>query len=518
GRPASWLRELAESSEFREPATLEPAVFPADPTAGATWSAARLEELGRLRSVVLAGLGGDARALGERLARLYEALARSGTGEGPRHLVVRGVGAPTSCLLRLTWLSLPLEDRVRVAFVTEQRRSERPRAQLLGLPEAEWGRYVPEGSWVLDEDEPFPPTAGRILWAERVASPDFPAGFRRLDARAELRGWSLVEGDDLDAEALRARWRAGWCDRGPSLDGVERLWAVESRRPGGPRSGAVGVALGRAVSPDGDEEPREGAVRRATDVVAGLPADARVPVLRGAVRTLGRGGPEGRIRGGLLRCRAAAAHPETAGELARLLDRESGALRALLSGAGGPGGIELVLGAAPGAAAGDPMARELVRLGALETRWTAADARELARRLAEVDGRRGVVRDVLEALVHDPSRHEALGTAARSLVPLLATDAVSGLARELMDGPSRETALGAAGFPVLEALAEAGRADERAGALVLALGGVRPPEAEPEPWRALVAEAPASWFSGATVLGAWVRALDAGRRPFGDGV
>ncbi len=383
-RPAAWFRELAEEQDFLEPTPLTPVRLGLERARTAALARARIVELDRLRGAVLDQLGGDVDGLSSLLATTYEAVARASAGDQVRHVVVRGVGAATSRLLKLVWLSLPLEDRIRVSYVTEQRRSERPRGLLLGLPEAEWGRYVPDGSWVVDEHEPAEAGAGRVHWARALTAPDSLETFRRLDARAASRRWRLVTADDLAAEGARGAWQVAWASRGPTLDGVRALLELERRRPGGVRARALGQALGEAVATTTTERP--GAVDAMDDALSlstELPANARMGVLRGAVRALRARGPDGRRRAALLRCRAAASgDAELSSELHRLVDRESDALRALVADPERGGGLELVLGALPLAATGDPVGRELVRLGAAETRWTPARAATLGTALA----------------------------------------------------------------------------------------------------------------------------------------
>lgn len=474
GGPASWVRELVESSDFAEPGALSPVRVPVDPASTAALARARLDELARLRRLVLSAVADDPGRLRGMLSDLYEALARTLSADGLRHVVVRGVGASTSALLRLVWLSLPLEDRLEVSFVTEQRRTERPRARLIGLAEAEWGRYVPDGSWVLGESDAFDPASGRDHWAELVTEPGFPDGFEGLDARAHRRGWRLVGAGDLDAEADRARWRSRWRADGPTLDGAGALWSVESGRPGGPRARAVGAALGRTAAPSAGSGPREAWIGQALELVGDLPAEWRAALVRGAVRELRRGGSEERLRAALLRCRSAAGGLVAGEELHRLVDRESDALRALLVEGSGTGGLDLILAAIPLAARGDPVGRELVRLGAAETRWTPERAEALARGLGDGDPERAVLSEVLGTLVRE---RNGAGVVLRAVPPAwLAGSAVLAALLEALDAGrepfgSRRSgpAAGLAGDlarRLLEGAGGAGLGEERAEAVL----------------------------------------------------
>ncbi|HZD04641.1 MAG TPA: hypothetical protein VE173_06980 [Longimicrobiales bacterium] len=526
GQPAPWFRDLVERRDFREPTVLEPVRLSLEGGTAAALARARLEELDRLRRAVLAGFAGDTDRLASTVASMYEALARRSWEGGVDRVVVRGVGAATSRLLRLVWLSLPLEDRVRVSWVTEQRRSERPRARLLGLPEAEWGRYVPDGSWVLGEHEPFEAGAGRTHWARMLAAPDSLEGFRRLDARAAARGWRLVTGDDVEPEGRRGRWERTWRTRGPSLEGVRALYELEEGRPGGPRVAAVGSALGEALAGAPEGAAGEEALEAAVALVSALPSRARVPLLRGAVRALREQGGEGLRRAALLRCRAAGSgDPDLAAELHRLVDRESDALRALLADPSGAGGPVLLAGALPLASAGDPVGRELVRLGAGETRWTPERVEELEAALGPApDGSAGAygwtLADILATLVREGHDAPSVAAAAGALLPRMDGDALGLLGGSLtaLATPSADPAAFrelAVAVLVRWAGRGGGDGDEARSALLSRLLAAAPPSRHPEPWRRLVSEAPATWLGRSGTLGRLVEGLEAGRHPFG---
>ena len=435
--PAPWLRALTESERFDEPAPLEPLVLSGTESLTQSLERSRLATIRRFRQRLLEA-GRTVESLGLELAGAYEALAASMRGEGVEHVVVRGSGALTSCLLRLVWLSLPLEDRVRAAYVTEQRKTERPRGHLLGLPGAEWGRYVPDGSFVVGEDDDRTPGPGRIRWGALVADPDAEAAFTRLDSRALVRGWRLVSGDDLRVEGEHDSWRSAWRVEGPGVEAAIGLVEREVVRTDGPRFGAAGCALGSALA----RRPSEDSIERVLRTAWMLGGNRAASLLRGVVRTLRMGGADGPRVGAVVRCRAAArGDGELGRELHRLVDRESDALRALL---GAPeGGNELVEAAAPLAARGDKVGRELLRLGAAEADWTASWTEELAVHLAELaDAREGgpgwsgvadVMALILETLRAEQRDPEVVGTTVESLFSVLKPLALPAVAGALVE-------------------------------------------------------------------------------------
>jgi hypothetical protein len=129
-RPSAWLEAMVERTPFDVPAPLEPIVVGDAAGDRARFEAARLREIERLRAALLARMAGDPAALERALGAMYEALA-STRGGGP----VNHVALPSTAdrrnelLIRLAWLSLPIEDRASTFFVTEQRRTKMQREQ-----------------------------------------------------------------------------------------------------------------------------------------------------------------------------------------------------------------------------------------------------------------------------------------------------------------------------------------------------------------------------------------------------
>jgi hypothetical protein len=206
-----------------------------------------------------------------------------------------------------------------------------------------------------------------------------------------------------------------------------------------------------------------------------LQADDRARWLGGAVRRLRR---EGRAGSGLAaRLRLSAAEEfggEDARRLHRLVDRESDALKALLSGPGG--GRELLLGSISLAETGDAVGRELVRLGVGEASWEADLVDQVEARSSEA-----VLVEIMSALSEvcrdEPER-------ARVLTAMLAHAMAKGVST---DG------------------------------LVRLLRAV-PVDRFPDAWEQGLSQAPIDTFRNPTVLAELIEATRAGQAPWtGDG-
>ncbi|MGD2068241.1 MAG: hypothetical protein PVI57_06105 [Gemmatimonadota bacterium] len=513
GTPAPWLRSLAEGIDLGEPAPLPPIRVDGSPSLREAMARDRLAELRALLRTLRASRSDGGAGLAAELADVYEALAAAVEGTSLKHVAVRvGEDEGGRALLRLVWLSLPLEDRLRVFYVTEQRRAERPPGHLLGLPEDEWGRFVPGDAWILGASEPLGPVSpGRRHWARLLAAGDGLAAFERADGRAEGSGWRIVGADDLRPLAEHARWRREWKTEGPTVGAVEALLRRERGRPGGPRLGAVGDALGRVVA--AGAPPAE-----AVGLLSGLDGDAVEVVVRGAVRVLrgrGRRADAGRVRAAATE--AFGGRGTLARGLHRMVDRESDALRALLGAADGPGA--LVRAAFRPAAAGDPVALEIGRLSVAARPWDGESGAALASALPlDVDGAREAGAELLLALVREGADVRSVEAVAAPLLDRLPPEAVADLAEPLLElaaGPApggRVEALRRAA--VLRAVEGGGRELDGPVAELIRLGGrTAPPGLAPAPWRALIDAAPAPWLGRAPVLEALAEALDAGRRP-----
>lgn len=331
--PAGWLRRFSRPDAFGEPAPLEAIQLEIGPSLTRAFETARLAEVRRLRSVILERLAGDPRALAVRIGRIFEALASSHADRRTGRVALRDDVAAAALLVRLVWLSLPLADRVRTWFSTEQARTERPRAHLMVLPTMEWGRAVPPGTVVLDSHAgggAAAPSRGRARWAALAVGPRQGRLSVEVLRRADVRGWSVLDGDAsgvlsaVQVARLLERWRR----EGPSLAVAEALSREEMARAR-PRLRAAGGLLAHAAR-TGGKGPQEAAERLiASTRAVGLPA---AEALDGAVRTLVRSGPDGAATGGFARCFACLgpARPELRTRLGRLGDAEAGALKGLL--------------------------------------------------------------------------------------------------------------------------------------------------------------------------------------------
>jgi hypothetical protein len=323
---SDWFRELVERSTFTARAPLAPITLERTRATRAAFEQARRAEIARLRARLLPLAGGAARLEAE-LATVLEALARTRNGGPIRHVALRSVAdGRTELLVRLAWTALPLADRADTSFVTEQRRTDAPRATLFGLPDAEWGQYVPPNTQLLEPDRPHTAdiARGRQEWARSIAR-DEEAAHDRLSAQVDSRRWRVVGRDDVGAletiQAWRGRWRAG--DDRPALAG--ELLALEGGNrlhvSGRVRAAGHVAALAHAASADAS-----GAL-----IAAFRPYPAAATTLvRAAVRTLARNGEAGRARALRLRCEAIQDPPLVPpDELFRLFDREAYLLEAL---------------------------------------------------------------------------------------------------------------------------------------------------------------------------------------------
>lgn len=332
-RPAGWLRCFESAGSFAQPEGLEALRLELAPALTRAFETARIAEVRRLRQVLLEHTDGDAYALAYRVARIHEALARTRDAETRppvERVALRDDGQGAPLLVRLAWLALPLSDRIRTWFSTEQARTERPRAHLMVLPRMEWGRSTPPATLIVnpdDADEEGEPSPGRARWAAGVAGPDsIPSQVMR---RADARGWSVLGSDDTGAGVgvEVARLLKQWRDEGPSLAVAGELLAIERGRMR-PRTGGVGAYLARAVwsgSVDEDESARE-----LVELCRSSPRHG-AGILKGAVRALLRRDGAG-LTAALARCLACedGSAEDVLTDLARLGGAERSALEALL--------------------------------------------------------------------------------------------------------------------------------------------------------------------------------------------
>lgn len=515
GTPAPWLRSLVEGIDLGEPTPLPPIRLDWTPSLREAMARARLAELRALLRSLRASRRDRGAGLAAELADVYEALAAAVEGTSLRHVAVRvGEGEGGRALLRLVWLSLPLEDRLGVFYVTEQRRAERPPGHLLGLPEDEWGRFVPGDAWILGVSEPVAPVSpGRRHWARLLASGDGLAAFERADRRAESSGWRIVGTDDLRSVAEHAGWRREWEDVGPTAPAVEALLRRERGRPGGPRLGAVGDALGCAVA--AGASPTE-----AVGLLSDLDGDQVEAVVRGAVRALrgrGRTADAGRVRAAATE--AFGGRGSLARGLHRMVDRESDALRALLGAPDGP--AALIRAVFRPAAAGDPVALEIGRLAVTARPWDGAAGAGLAEALPlELDGARRAAAELLLALVREGAEARSVEAVAEPLLDRLPPEVVADVAAPLAAlaaGPTPDERVEALRRAVVLRAAEGGGRDldGPVGELIRLGGRTAPPGLAPAHWRVLIETASAAWLGRAPVLEALAEALGAGRRPLG---
>ena len=349
--PGGWLRCFTPPDAFTTPGGLEAIRVDVTPALTRAFETARITEVRRLRRVLLERLNGDTGGLARRLTLLYEALAGT-RGRGPRphanHVAIRDDGPAAPLIVRLAWLSLPLADRLTVWFNTEQARTERPRAHLLVLPAAEWGRSSPPGTAVLEPGDPGLPgarTEGTAAWAEVVAGKaprDMTAAVLR---RADVRGWGLLGASEAGAGVRIARLLATWRKHGPSRDVALAVARVEAGADGSRgRAGAVGVLLGRArgatrVSGDPAEAARELVdVATSTGLLETL-------ILRGVIRGLRLSEPRQAPLAGFVRCVAClgSEDPGVLADLARLGGREAAEWDALLEHADGLAAVVLAV-------------------------------------------------------------------------------------------------------------------------------------------------------------------------------
>jgi hypothetical protein len=314
---AAWFAEMVERTSFAAPAPLAPVRLERTRATRRAFEDARRAEVARLRGRLLDLLGGEDRLEAE-LAGLLESLAQVRTGGRIRHVALRSTADRRSeMLVRLAWTSLPLADRAETHFLTEQRRTEAPRASLLVLPDAEWGQYVPEATKLLEigRARGDHATRGRQQWARSVARGTHDA----LAARVESRRWRVVARDDLSAVDAFADWRDRWTAADDRRDLATELLAMEARgqiRAAGRIRAAAHVAA-LAFAGRADTAAALLAAFRAHPAVAAV-------LVRSAVRTLGRGDAGSRAQALLLRCHAALEPglvPTT--DLFRLFEREA---------------------------------------------------------------------------------------------------------------------------------------------------------------------------------------------------
>jgi len=352
--PAGWLRCFVPLDAFTTPGGLEAIRVDVTPALTRAFETARIMEVRRLTQVLVEWLDGDGEGLARRLARVYDALAGT-RGRGPRphaaHVAIRDDGPAAPLLVRLAWLSLPLADRATVWFNTEQARTERPRAHLLVLPTAEWGRSSPPATAVLEPGDPGLPggrTEGTAAWADLVAGPGPRAMAVAVLRRADVRGWGLLGPTEAGAGVRIARLLATWREKGPSRELALAVARIEAAAEGSRRrGGAVGCLLGRAMAaiPVGGDlaEVARDLVTEATST-----GHSETQVLRGVIRGLRLSEPARPTLAGFVRCVAClgSEDPLVLAELERLGGREAGELDALLEHPDGLAAVVLAVTAA----------------------------------------------------------------------------------------------------------------------------------------------------------------------------
>jgi hypothetical protein len=412
-----WFTEMVEREHFERPAELEAVELPLARTTRTDFEKARLRELKRLRDRLVA-TDMDAATLERRLATVYEALAHALVTPGVPRVAIRSRGAPADSLfLRLAWLSLPLEDRAAVSFTTEQLRTEKPAAMLLLLPESEWGRFVPEGTRLLDFSSANgrEPSPGRSHWARSLVL--HPEAHGALARHALSRRWRILGRDDVARFDEVLRWREQSSGR-ITIEAARELLRIETT----PRHGharvrwrAAGHVIGVAVK-GLKVDPRDRAAHAAM-LLREVPSARAELVARAAIRTLARGDKADRQTAAFIRLHAA--RPDHAitplSELMRLIDEEP-LVDDVLEHRDGPaalleGAYALMLG---GHAAGDVLAaRAIARFGdpAEPVRLTLATAPAADPRAARA------ARVVLDHLLAGVARPTDLETVIRAIHP-----------------------------------------------------------------------------------------------------
>jgi hypothetical protein len=392
---AAWFSAMVEEATFAEPAALPAISLPRTRATRTAFENARRDEIVRLRTRLVA-LSGGAHELETQLAGVLEALARVRGGGPIRHVGLRDDGnGHASLLVRLAWTALPLADRADTSFVTEQRRTDAPRATLLGLPEAEWGQYAPPNTRLLDPARLHAGdvSAGRREWARSVAG-DGGEAHERLGARVDARRWRVVGRDDVRALASIQSWRQRWVAGSDRAGLARELLALEAagevRAAGRMRAAAHVAALASMDARD----PAAVLI----DAFRPYPS-AAIALVRAAVRTLARRPAGGRALALRLRCEAI--EPPAlvpVDELFRLLERETWLVEAarepegarhlfraaVTAGCAGHVAAERLLDAAVPALS-DPM-EEVVRIAAGRNITDPRVARTLAHATAGVLG------------------------------------------------------------------------------------------------------------------------------------
>ena len=358
---SSWFREMVAGETFASPQPLDPVQVARTRATRSAFERARRDEIHRLRDRLIPPFGGE-EGLEDALAIVLEALARTRSGGPIRHVALRTAADRRSeLLIKLAWLALPLADRAETWFLTEQRRTETPRATLFALAESEWGHFVPQATQLVDGRR-GEASEGRRRWARSIARPAESGDHARLWARAEVRGWRVIARDDVAAADRTAAWRERWREGGDRLTLARELLAMQAdpgQRSSRPRLRAAGHVSALAVAGRLDAQATLSAAFRAYP-------HAAATLVTSAIRTLRRGDSAARITALRLRCDAAAGDsPLTAhDELFRLLERERDLLpvaatdpataRSLLRAAaavgfdGHPAAVTLIEAAMPG--------------------------------------------------------------------------------------------------------------------------------------------------------------------------
>jgi hypothetical protein len=321
-KAASWLVELGRNP-LQGFAPLEP-IWLAGSCAAARehWRA----ELLRLRTGLLDVYGA------ERLERwvgvLHGELAHPGQGTAlwttpdRRH----------ELLIRFAWLSLPVAERLRIPFITEQE-NRNVQGRLMALDAREWEGRIPRGAKWLDQEnlefhaQRSPGLAERVEhWvAPLVRSPDGRDFFRRF-RDAERWGMGVLQG--VTWPGFRAVIEG---TRQVSVAELPRLLESVRGDPGSTLARGVwigrvaGQALARAEGSSGWEE-----ILASLDTAPAWRRSFVHGVVRGLRWGTGRGGSP-RAAAGLFRCRATARWTDEglAADLARL-EGPHGAERSLL--------------------------------------------------------------------------------------------------------------------------------------------------------------------------------------------
>lgn len=238
--PRGWFASF-RAGPLADGTTLPAVSLSADPRVASRFERARVAAVRTLGGRVVEALGVE-RAI-SFLAEAYRSLTDRGR-EGAT-VVGRDRCAPSvaSELVLLTWLSLPLEDRMRVFWSTE------PGTRALAPLLVPWAAAGPTEADVAAADDPRGPLAA---WARlALVGQGYDWAAKRLDVRRA----SLLDGSFQGPDAFQ--------DPHPPLGDLTR-W-VEAELAGASRLRGLGAYLARYIGRAGDGD-RPGAVRLALEI------------------------------------------------------------------------------------------------------------------------------------------------------------------------------------------------------------------------------------------------------------